>query len=165
MSRYRLQELAKLAGLSKSQMQQTISVGGRDWSTYWNDGVSWKVADRAANRCGFHPAEVWPEWVEEALEALSRHCSECGRRFVPAQSNHRFCTAPCRERWWGRESKRRQWQRLDAEAKERRLQQMRDYRRECAAALSAKRRARYAANAEVERARERARYWAKKVSA
>lgn len=163
-ARYSLQELAKLAGLNKTQLQRTISVGGRDWSTYWNEGVSWKVADRAAGRCGFHPAEVWPEWSTRAFEDHGRGCRECGEMFVPVRSNNWFCRAACREKWWGRESKRRAWARLDAERRERRLQQMRDYRRECAAALSVKRRARYAENADRERARERERYWRRKVA-
>jgi hypothetical protein len=149
-------------GLSQHAAAELVGMSGSSLVAAREKGLLVKAADRCAMRAGFHPAEVWPSWVADALEDHGRECAECCSRFVPAQGNHRFCRAVCRERWWGRESKRRAWARMEAAKKERRLEQMRQYRRSCAAALSTKRRARYAATAEAERAAERARYWSKR---
>lgn len=160
--RYPLEPLLHAAGIGEYGLTRLLGVSGSTLIAYRERGLLVKAADRLAVRLHLHPAEVWPTWNEDALEDFGKDCDECGRRFFAAQRNYRFCGGPCRTKWWNRESKRRAWARLDAERKERRLQQMREYRRSCRAALSVKRRARYAANAEVERARERARYWAKR---
>ena len=38
-----------------------------------NQGVmfNWSMADEMAIRVGFHPAEIWPNWYDEALKEAS----------------------------------------------------------------------------------------------
>lgn len=48
-------ELASMCGVDK-----------RTWARWRVSGVGYWQADRAACAAGYHPAEVWPEFVEEA---------------------------------------------------------------------------------------------------
>lgn len=145
--RYPLEPLRRLSGLGRKQFIQRVGVGGKDYARYWSEGVSWKVADRIAGRCGFHPAEVWPEWYADAIAEHGRRCAECGTTFIPARRDGRFCQPQCYRRWWGREVKRRHRQTAAG-----------------AAANRARRRRYYAENADYERARERQRYQAKRAA-
>lgn len=79
--RYELAPLLALSGLSKSALQAHLGVSGREWGRYWAEGVTWKVADRVAGRCGLHPGEVWPDWITAAEDErrLRRNAQERAR--------------------------------------------------------------------------------------
>ena len=57
-TRWPVESLAELVGLhrayvSASTTPRAIRAAG---------GLTYRQADRAAVRCGFHPVEVWPDW-------------------------------------------------------------------------------------------------------
>lgn len=96
MRRYPLEPLRSMTGVSKSAMQKRLGVSGSEWVRYWRDGLSVLVADRYANRLGFHPAEVWPSWVEDAEAERRRLHAEAQRKWrkTPAgRKSHRAAVA------------------------------------------------------------------------
>lgn len=62
------------------------------------DGVSFLTADRLAVQAGYHPAEVWPSWFEDALADVGHTCDGCAERFVPSRPFQRYCSERCRTR-------------------------------------------------------------------
>lgn len=97
-------------------------------------GLLVKAADRCAMKAGLHPVEVWPSWVDDALEDQSKQCPVCRERFVPVRRSVIYCGQRCR-----------------------RLIQQRRYRARAYAAEANReaRRRYYAENAEYERMRQR----------
>jgi hypothetical protein len=80
------------------QLRERCPMNGTDYRRVIDVGLSADQADRWAVRCGLHPAEVWPEIVDEA----KRPCAECSTPFFPHDKRHRFCTPLCSTRQWQR---------------------------------------------------------------
>lgn len=53
-----------------SILAETFSVRRATIVRWRNQGVklNWMMADELACRVGFHPAEIWPNWYDEALK-------------------------------------------------------------------------------------------------
>lgn len=98
---------APLAALVGPGIGKKLNVHGSTFKEYRDRGMSPRVADRLATKAGYHPAEVWPTWVADALEDHGRDCKECGTRFLPAKGHQVFCDGPCRHRFHSREANRR----------------------------------------------------------
>jgi len=133
-----LLELLAEQGVSLHKATEILGMSGSNLKAARTRGLLVKAADRCALRAGFHPAEVWPSWVEDALVEAMKPCEACGEAFLPARRNVRFCSQRCR-----------------------RLVQQRRYRQrpEVQERNRAARRAAYRQTAEYERARQR-RYYA-----
>lgn len=83
------------------------------WRRY---GVDRDQADEFAVKIGLHPAEVWPEWVDDATRVCE--AEGCGRSFVPAahaRPDQRWCSTLCRKREWARQQYRRNPEHAQAE--------------------------------------------------
>ena len=66
--RYPLEPLARLVGASSyTSLARELGVSGSMLSVYRTKGLTDAAADRLAVRAGWHPAEVWPEWFDDAL--------------------------------------------------------------------------------------------------
>lgn len=166
--RYDLGALLAMMGCTLSAAQVELGIGGPEYRKYNEQGMSREVAERKADRAGFHVYEVWPEMVEHDLELLPVCAAErCEERFVPRNSAARYCSARCRNR-----ENHRRWLKRHPDVYERVLERNRRYRQETAKAqkisrrrryelngdeVRAKRRERYRLNAEVEKAKERER--------
>lgn len=149
--RYPLEPLRRLSWLSRGEFAKKVSVGGKDYARYWSEGVSWKVADRIAGACGFHPAEVWPEWFDEA-EAARRAALNAGerRRYIDDDAKRARRIEQSRRYWWENHDyvlaqKRRRAADLDPEVKKTRRRAHYERHRE---AILAKKRATYAERVE-----------------
>ena len=138
--RYPVEPLCALMRLAPSTALVRLGVSGSTMQKYRDEGVSARVADRLAVRAGYHPAEVWPEWVDEQIEATKVECAaeDCAERFLPSNAKHRYCSGRCRARI----SSRRRTQ--VPEVRQRRAERRRRY---------------YAEVGDYERRRESARYW------
>lgn len=65
--RYPTGPLRGLLGVSTTtELARTCGVVRRQMQRYGVYGLPESVADRIAVRLGMHPAEIWPEWFEEA---------------------------------------------------------------------------------------------------
>lgn len=110
--RYRLQPLAQMAGMTDREALLALKVSGTTYQKYRDEGLSRDVADRMAERLGFHPYEVWPDMVEDDLEDLAdlppegQQCAAwgCPEWFIPSRVGGskrwppRFCSTRCRNR-------------------------------------------------------------------
>ena len=65
--RVSIDPLLSLVGGSSPRVALRLGVDQRTILRWRTEGVSELQADRAAIALGFHPYEVWPELVEEAL--------------------------------------------------------------------------------------------------
>lgn len=144
-------------------------------------GMDEAKADACAVAIGMSPYELWPEMLDHAITKAEQVCPQCDERFIPQRKGTVFCSVRCRRRAAqirGREQARRRYAEdaeyrahKQAQAKARRESARRAdaiakrewYRRNRDVALE-KRRARYRANAEAEKARQAA-YRARKRAA
>lgn len=55
--------------------------GATEHKRYREGGLSRVVADRLAVKAGFHPASVWPEWMESSIEDVRARKREANRRW------------------------------------------------------------------------------------
>ena len=145
MSSYPFADLAAAMRLTEHQATAVLGLSGSTAQDYRHNGMSWRVADRLAVKAGFHPGQVWPEWIDDAIADAHVACADCGTRFIPKRSNHRFCSTHCSDRW----RKRHYWHN-DQDKRDR---------------IAARKRRHYAENAEYYRAAERRRYHEKKGAA
>ena len=139
--RYPVEPLAELMRMAPGTALSRMGVSGSTAKQYRTEGVSWRVADRLAHCAGYHPAEVWPEWTDDQIEATKSECAaeDCAERFLPSNARQRFCSSRCRSRVSARRRSR------DPEVRARRAEV---------------RRRLYEESAEYEKRREAARYWA-----
>lgn len=64
--RYPFATLEALLGWpSASELAVMAGTTPRTVARWRTDGLSRMLADAVAVLCGFHPAEVWPEWTDE----------------------------------------------------------------------------------------------------
>lgn len=135
-------------GMSITAAGVVLGCSGSSMRDALERGLLVKAADRFAMKAGYHPAEVWPTWHDDAVEDHGRPCDECGTVFIAYRKDQRFCSRPCNRRWWAKVSvkKRRQTPEGQAENRERRRRYYAD-----------------PANRAYELARERRRYYAKKI--
>lgn len=92
--------LATAMGVSENQAVMTLGVNGRMGQLYRHQGMSERVAERLAVKAGFHPAEVWPEWLDHSIEAAKVECPVCLVMFLPSRRTHRVCSQNCRQKRW-----------------------------------------------------------------
>lgn len=68
-STYPFAALLEHMAVSPRQAQVILSSSGEAMKRYTERGLTAEQADRLACRAGFHPAEVWPSWWEDAERA------------------------------------------------------------------------------------------------
>lgn len=65
-------------------------------------GMTAAVAERMAVAAGFHPYDLWPAMLNEAIADVERTCAatDCDERFVlrPRGTSRRFCGRRCQRR-------------------------------------------------------------------
>lgn len=147
--RYSLEPFFALTRWTMRDIQDIAACNGSEWKIRKERGVTEPIADRIACAAGWHPHEVWPEMLDDAIADLpDRTCPECEQQFIPNRpSVQRFCSKLCYRRHHARETNRRRRANPVEQAKNRE-----------------RRRRYYAENAEYERARERRRYYEQKAS-
>lgn len=64
---FALQPLLDAAELSRSGLQTVSKASGEDLRIAAEEGLTVAQADKWAVRCGFHPAEIWVDWVDLAV--------------------------------------------------------------------------------------------------
>lgn len=109
MKRYPLGPLAALMGVSLHACAKSLGVSGSTFQKYRDEGMLERSAERLAVRAGWHPAEVWGDWLDDQIADCSRACDRCGESFVPWRRDQRFCSQPCNRAWWGAEMQRRRY--------------------------------------------------------
>lgn len=97
--RYPLEPLLELAGWNITRVHEVDPCNGPEYRVRKERGVTERVADRLATAAGYHPSEIWPEWLDDSIEDVERPCHECEQRFVPIQPTQRFCRPQCRKNW------------------------------------------------------------------
>lgn len=60
--------LEKTKPKSLRAFRSATGLNGVRYNTALKEGMDLWTADRCAVRCGFHPAEVWPNWLEVLSE-------------------------------------------------------------------------------------------------
>ena len=129
MKRYPVQPLLDACGLTLNAFIRTHmpSINGTYYRKARDEGLTADAADRWATRVGLHPFNVWPEMVEDSIEAAKVTCAaeDCDTRFLPSNGKHRFCSHRCS----ARESSRRRY-RENAEVRERRKAWAKQWRAE-----------------------------------
>lgn len=138
-ARYPLEPLLRLTGWPLNRWTQ-YGVSGSTLVEYQRIGLTDRVADRLAVAAGFHPFEVWPEMADHREAEAKRVYNERKAR----EERRRYQREPMKRR--------------------RKLVQMAKYHDEYREWLNAKRRERYAANVESERAAAKARYQRRKAA-
>lgn len=80
----------------QSDIAEVLGVNARTVHR-WKLGtrISFWDADTFACRLGFHPIEVWPEWLEPEMTQCS--LPGCGETFVVSNTGHpkQFCSRKC----------------------------------------------------------------------
>lgn len=66
--RYDFQRLVDLMETTQRQAQKQLTMSGQTFKNAVENGLGFWAADRYAVRAGFHPAFVWPEWLEDSIE-------------------------------------------------------------------------------------------------
>lgn len=148
MSEHRYDFRALLDIVGTDNAPRRLSISGKQYRSFLDEGLTERQADRYAVRCGLVPYEVWPEMVDHLEDCLPA-CVECGSTYAPRQKNQRFCSMPCSKRNRDRAYKRRK-RAADPEFAERQRAYRRAYYQECG---------------DYERARERRKYHAQKEQA
>lgn len=94
--RYPLEPLMEAGGFkSMSALRVVFPMGGPEYRRV-KAGLSFDQADRWACRIGYLPWAIWPDWLDDLIEAEQVECPGCEVRFVPARKGHTFCTRNCR---------------------------------------------------------------------
>lgn len=103
MTRYPLEPLAQAMGLSLHAACAQLGISGTTQKEYRARGVTVRVADRLAVKAGYHPAEIWPTWIDDAIAdeppayVNYKDCAECGQPFEASSPRRRFCKPQCRK--------------------------------------------------------------------
>lgn len=119
-------------------------------------------ADALATMLHMHPSEIWSDWQADT----TKPCEHCGEPYVPGKPWQRFCAAECRTAAYNDTRRPRQAKALrekyqtDPDARAAMRARSAAYQARYREQLNAAERRRYQANAERERERRRARYWA-----
>lgn len=103
MKRYPLDALVEATGLSEAALGRRVGLSGSTLKQARLVGFTESAADRYACRAGFHPYEVWPDWLDDTESV----CEDCGTQFVPSRRGVRFCSKACNQRAYKR---RRYWE-------------------------------------------------------
>lgn len=69
-ARYPLDHLTKLARVNHSELARLSGYSLRAIVRANSEGMTWIMADELACLLGYHPAEVWPEWIDHGLGVL-----------------------------------------------------------------------------------------------
>lgn len=104
MKRYPFAALAAAMGMSEHAAADALDVRGSTEVEYRRRGVTERVADRLAVAAGFHPSVVWPDWMDDVVQAEHVKCADahCDVRFIPRRKGHVFCSKTCGNREAGR---------------------------------------------------------------
>jgi hypothetical protein len=102
--RYPVAHLAALMRVDELAAMHRLEVSSIDARAYVDRGVTWKVADRLAVAAGFHPALVWPEWLDDGIEAVRaderRRAREKRRRYLARHEHARASNRVRRRRYY-----------------------------------------------------------------
>jgi len=72
--------LAAMAGRGSTNPATDLGTGGEAWTRAQLHGLTDTTADRWAIKAGFHPAQVWPAWIDAGLSVTDRQFLETGWR-------------------------------------------------------------------------------------
>lgn len=80
-----------------TQVCEMAPCGGDEYARRLEVGVTERIGDRLACAAGFHPHEVWPQMLDDAIADLpDKWCPECDCLFIPSRpSVQRFCSKRC----------------------------------------------------------------------
>jgi hypothetical protein len=146
--RYPFARLAGVMGLTEPEACRALGISGTTEQQYRRDGLSEKVADRMAAKAGHVVWTIWPEWLDDSIEALTVKCAapDCPVTFVAPVPGHqqkprKFCCRTCQQRTNARDAYRnnpadRERRKSDArryKAETRAARERREQRREEAA--------------------------------
>lgn len=154
--KYPFAPLAAVMGMSEAQACRQLNLAGKTAQKYRRDGMSELVADRMAVKAGFAPYEVWPEWLDEGLQAAQaaeEAAAEAKRAYQREWARKKY-----QEDAEHRAAKLAKAAQYRIEAREALRRQSARYRQANPEKVAAKRAAWYAANRERERATRRAYY-------
>ncbi|CAB5217700.1 hypothetical protein UFOVP209_6 [uncultured Caudovirales phage] len=63
-----IEPLLDITGITRfTHLARAVRANGVTASSALNEGLTDRQADNWAIRCGYHPAEIWPEWFEKGL--------------------------------------------------------------------------------------------------
>lgn len=136
-----------------------VGVTARTLHRWRLDGLSEENADRCSVALGLIAYELWPEMLDAAVAEVEATC-RCGETFVVRRKGHVHCSERCRRQATRKRERaaQRERYRTDPEVRARKIAQTRAYRAEVARALAVSRRVKYRENADELRAKRRARY-------
>lgn len=72
--------LTAMARRGSTNPATDLGTGGEAWTRAQLHGLTDATADRWAIKAGFHPAQVWPGWVDAGLSVVDRQRIEGGWR-------------------------------------------------------------------------------------
>lgn len=78
-AKYPIDPLLRAMGGPVTTCAALLDVDQSQIYVWKREGLRWVVADELAIRAGFHPSEIWPEWVPDGLSPLDAHGMEAGR--------------------------------------------------------------------------------------
>jgi hypothetical protein len=155
--RYSLHPLADAVGVELPGLARILNVSGSTWQKYRDEGVTEKVADRAAVKCGFHPFMIWPEMADHNFDDFAKKCAadDCHETFVPHWKTpfQKWCSERCKRR-----IKNRERYQNDAEFRAKRAEQRRAYYEATKESTRRRQQEQYWADPEAARAKRRERY-------
>lgn len=132
MRRYPVEPLVEFSRLPLDQFRRRVSCSGSTWVDVRERGLTIDVADRWAVKLGIHAVNIWPEMLDDLIEAVHVPCAapDCPVTFLPpelgkGQKARRYCSRRCQIRT----NARRRYQE-DAETRERRKAMSNRYRAE-----------------------------------
>lgn len=97
--RYPLAPLLELTRWTFAKVNRIAPCNGVEYRIRVQHGVTGLIADRLAVAAGMHPHMVWPEMAEHDAQTLTQCSADgCVERFLPRNSNARFCSPTCRHR-------------------------------------------------------------------
>lgn len=128
--RYPLEPLLAMMRCTLSQAQKELGIGGPEYRKYRAEGMTREVAERKADKAGFHVYEVWPEMVTEDAGKQACAAPDCPVVFVPptpkpGQKRRHYCSRTCQQR-----TNARMRYRSNEATRERRKAQARQYKQE-----------------------------------
>lgn len=151
--RYPIRPLLDVLNVSLSQIHRASGFNGEQYRTVRDKGLTEGQADRICVAFGLHPMFVWRDWLDD-LELVCADDS-CGRRFVPARGNQKYCCPEHGHRVAQRNYERRRYQ-TDPVYREKTLARMRVYDAGSRRAKKVKRSVYYRENRERELAQKAA---------
>lgn len=93
--RYPIDPLFKAMLMTPNAAAELLKLSGSTYQDYRARGVTIDTGERLASRVGFHFTEIWPEMMDDIIEAETIPCPGCGTGFIPLYVDQRYCEPRC----------------------------------------------------------------------